>query len=97
MIRGIFRSPNPFCELGAEDRRDANVATGGRLGLGEPLPIVRVVDALDGLRGPDGISDRNGTEKTKLIVGYRALWIKMELKRNYMAHSGRLIAPLASN
>ena len=52
----------PLRELGAECGRDASVATRGRLGLGEPLLRVRVGDALDGLREPAGISDRNGTE-----------------------------------
>ena len=49
-------------ELGAEGGRDANVATRGRLGLREPQLRIRVGDALDGLREPVGISDRNGTK-----------------------------------
>ena len=52
----------PLSELGAEGGRDANAATRGRLSLGEPRLRVRVGDALDGLREPVGISDRNGTE-----------------------------------
>ena len=56
-----FPHLEPLRELGAKGGRDANVATRGKLGLGEPLLRVRVGDALDGLRQPAGISERNST------------------------------------